>query len=107
MTVNIEYKLNNILKNSSFSVRLDEFPVEDNNALLMAYVRYLEKNNILQEKMLFTLNITTNAAELSIFTTVNSYFAKYNIHVSNIVVCTTDKTPSMIGRYRKLIVFLC
>lgn len=51
MAVNVEKKLISILQNSSFSMQLDESTIADNNALLMAYVRYFDENNTLREEI--------------------------------------------------------
>lgn len=106
MAVNVENKLIHILKNSSFSLQLDESTIVDSNALLMAYVRYLDESNEMQEEMLFTLSLTTDTTGLSIFTAVKTYFENHKIPFSNIVACATDGAPSMVGRYRGFIAYL-
>ena len=52
MGTNIEDQLCEILRNTSFSLQLDETTTSDNNALLMAYVHYLSDENIV-EKLVF------------------------------------------------------
>ena len=52
MGTNIEDQRCEILRNTSFSLQLDETTTSDNNALLMAYVRYLSDENIV-EKLVF------------------------------------------------------
>ena len=87
-------------------MQLGESTIADNNDLLMSYVRYFDENNILQEEMLFAINLITDTTGLSIFTTVKSYFTKNNIPLHNIVACATDGAPAMVGRYRGFVAFL-
>ncbi|XP_028656972.2 protein ZBED8-like [Erpetoichthys calabaricus] len=105
MAVNVENKLISILQNSSFSMQLDESTIADNDALLMAYVRYFDENNILREEMLFAITLTDTKG-LSIFNTVRTYFTKNNIPLNKIVACATDGAPSMVGRYRGFVAYL-
>jgi hypothetical protein len=65
-------------------MQLDESTIADNNALLMAHVRHLNKNNTLHAEMLFTLNLNTDITGLSIFTAVKLCFAIHNIPFSNV-----------------------
>ncbi|XP_034287159.2 zinc finger BED domain-containing protein 5-like [Pantherophis guttatus] len=106
MAVNVEKKLISILQNSSFSMQLDKSTIADNNALLMAYVRYFDENNTLREERLFAINLITDTRGLSIFNTVKSYFTKNNIPLNNIVACATDGAPLMIGRYCGFVAYL-
>ncbi|XP_075215332.1 uncharacterized protein LOC142321223 [Lycorma delicatula] len=96
MAVNVEKKLISILKNSSFSMQLDESTIEDNNALLMANVNYFEENT-LRGKMLLAINPITDARRLSTFNTVKSYFTRNNIPMNNIVAYASDGAQSMIN----------
>ena len=106
MAANVEDKLVVILRNTLFSIQLDESTIVDNNAILMAYVRYFDEDTILQEEMLFTSNLITDRKGLSIFTAVKSYLEKNDIPMHNIVACATDGAPSMMGRYRGFVAFL-
>ena len=56
----IESQLEAILQTTSFSIQLDESTITDNNALLMAYVRFFNKKSELQEEMLFVQNVITD-----------------------------------------------
>ena len=46
MTADVEDKLVVILRNTLFSIQLDESTIVDNNAILMAYVRYCDEDTI-------------------------------------------------------------
>lgn len=106
MAVDVESQLVTILQTTSFSIQLDESTITDNNALLMAYVRYFNENSVLQEEMLFVQNLITDTKGVSIFTAVKSYLEKNNIPLTNIISCATDGAPSMVGRYRGFIAYL-
>lgn len=73
--------------------------IEDDNALLMSNVQYLEENVILFKSCY-------NYKGLSIFTTVKTYFAKNNILLNNIVGYSTKRVIPFIGRYYDSIAYL-
>ena len=106
MAVDVESQLVAILQTTSFSIQLDESTITDNNALLMAYVRYFNENGVLQEEMLFVQNLITDTKGVSIFTAVKSDLEKNNIPLTNIVACAIDGVPSMVDRYRGFIAYL-
>ena len=66
MGTNIEDQLCEILRNTSFSLQLDETTTSDNNALLMVYVRYITDGNIMEE-LLFCKCLETDTKGLTIF----------------------------------------
>ena len=106
MACDVEKHLISTLQTRSFSLQIDESTITDNDALLMAYVRYFDDNNVLQEEMLFADKLITDTKGTSIFATVKSYFEKNNISLTNIIACATDGAPSMVGRYRGFIALL-
>ncbi len=99
MACDVEKQLISTLQTRSFSLQIDESTITDNDALLMAYVRYFDDNSILQEEMLFADKLITDTKGTSIFAMVKSYFEKNNIPLTNIIACATDGAPSMVGRY--------
>ena len=66
-----------ILQTTSFLMQLDESIITENNALLIAYVRFHNKKSELQEEMLFVQNLITDMRGLSIFTYYYSYNNNY------------------------------
>jgi len=46
MAADVEDKLVVILRSTLFSIQLDESTIVDNNAILMAYVRYFDEDTI-------------------------------------------------------------
>ncbi|XP_064080215.1 SCAN domain-containing protein 3-like [Macrobrachium nipponense] len=81
---------------NDFSLQLDESTLPDNSALLMAFVRFLDVDEICQE-MLFALKLTTDTKGESIFKKLEVYFEENNIPLKNIVACATDGAAAMIG----------
>lgn len=78
--------------------------IEDDNALLMSNVQYLDENgtrgNVIAFKSCY------NYKGLSIFTAVETYFAKNNIPLNNIFGYLTKRVISFIGRYYDSIAYL-
>ena len=72
MGINIEDQLCEILQNISFSLQLDEATTSDNNALLMAYARYLIDGNIVEE-LLFCKFLEMDTKSQTIFQTLSDY----------------------------------
>ena len=53
MGANIEDQLCEILRSTFFTLQLDKTTTSDNNALLIAYSRYIAKDGNIMEKLLF------------------------------------------------------
>lgn len=99
MGANIEEQLCEVLQKTSFSLQLDETTTSDNNALLMAYVRYIFEGKIMEE-LLFCKCLETDTKGQTIFQTLLAYLQDKSIPLTNIVACATDGAPAMVGRYR-------
>ena len=52
MSENTEEQHCEVLRKTSFSVQLHETTTSDNNALLMAYVRYIPRGKVMEELLL-------------------------------------------------------
>ena len=105
MAADVENQLVSKLQVNDFSLQLDESTLPDNSALLMAFVRFLDVDEICQE-MLFALKLTTDTKGESIFKKLEVYFEENNIPLKNIVACATDGAAAMIGRYRGFSAYL-
>lgn len=70
-----------------------------NESLLLAYVRFVKNEKIIEE-MLFAKLFTTNTTCAAVFEILENYFAEINIPFANVIACATDGPPSMIGRHR-------
>lgn len=95
MAIDIENQLCQDLRTIEFTLQLDESTVRDNEAILMAYVRYI-KNGKIVEEMLFSKSMITDTKGTSIFNVLKSYLDEKGIPISNIMACATDGAPSMI-----------
>lgn len=73
----------------------------NNEALLLAYVRFVSKGKIIQE-MLFARTLIADTTGESIFNIVK----EKNIPLKNIISIATDGAPAMVGRHRGFIAIL-
>uniref|UniRef100_A0A5S6QAD2 DUF4371 domain-containing protein n=1 Tax=Trichuris muris TaxID=70415 RepID=A0A5S6QAD2_TRIMR len=87
MANDVEETLCNFLKTTQFSLQLDESTLPGNEALLLAYVRFIKAEKLVQEMLI--------AREL-----------EKQIPLTNIISVATDGAPSMIGSQRGLIALL-
>ncbi|XP_073689566.1 zinc finger BED domain-containing protein 5-like [Garra rufa] len=101
MGADTEEQLCAILRDSPFSLQLDETTTSDSNALLMAYVRYrASDSDEMAEEFLFSKYLETDTKGLTIFNALSAYLQEKSIPITNILSCATDGAPSMVGRYR-------
>ena len=105
MANDVEIQLIHILQTTEFSLQLDESTLCDNEELLLAYVRFT-KDGAASEELLFAKSLVTDTKGESIFEVVQSFFEHHKIPLSNIIACSTDGAPSMIGCYRGFIALL-
>lgn len=105
MASDVEENLNNILRNTEFSLQIDESTLPNNESLLLAYVRFIHDGKLYQE-LLFARTLETDTKGHSIFQTVEEFFKQKDIPIRNVVACATDGAASMIGRHRGFIAFL-
>ena len=68
-----------------FSIQLDESTLPGNEALLLAYVRYVIMDQEIQEEVLFARTLTTDTKGESIFNVLRDYFMEKAIPLSNII----------------------
>ena len=72
MDANIEEQLCEVLRKPSFSLELHETTSSDNNALLMAYIRYIFDGKIMEE-FLFCKCLEIDTKDQTIFQTLSAY----------------------------------
>ena len=104
MSANVEHKLCNTLRNTEFSLQLDESTLPGNELLLRGYVCFVH-NGVLCEELAIASSLDTDTRGETVFQEVKAYFETNAIPLTN-VACATDGTPSMIGRYRGFNAFL-
>uniref|UniRef100_A0A3Q3B2X0 DUF4371 domain-containing protein n=1 Tax=Kryptolebias marmoratus TaxID=37003 RepID=A0A3Q3B2X0_KRYMA len=101
MGADTEEQLCAILKDSPFTLQLDETTTSDNNALLMAYVRFKASSSAeMAEEFFFSKYLKPYTKGQTIIDALNSYLQEKSIPITNILACATDGAPSMVGRYR-------
>ena len=103
MSDDVEATLCSKLQFREFSIQLDETTHRDSEAVLMAYVRYIDDDNTVAEEMLFAKPLETTTKGIDIFKALKDYLQEKEIPLINIVACATDGAPAMVGRYRGLI----
>ncbi|KFD66371.1 hypothetical protein M514_21401 [Trichuris suis] len=73
MAQDIEATLCGILKNTGFALQLDESTLPGNEAVLLAYVRFIKQEHLVQE-LLYYCSLLTDTKGESIFEVVNDFF---------------------------------
>ncbi|GBP47010.1 Deformed epidermal autoregulatory factor 1 [Eumeta japonica] len=91
-----------IICKNSFSIQLDESTLPGNEALLLAYVRFIMEEEI-HEELLFARTLETDTKGESIFNVLSNFFTEKSIPFTNIISVATDGVPAMVGRYRGFI----
>lgn len=99
MAADVEEQLVNTLRHVNFALQVDESVVRDNEAILLAYVRFLQEDEM-KEEFLFARTLTTNTTAESIYDEVMGFLSEKQIPVENISACASDGAPAMIGRHK-------
>ena len=105
MAEDVEKQLIAHLQVKQFALQLDESTLRNNEAMLLAYVRFNSDEGS-KEEMLFARSLVTDTKGETIFNEVVTYFQENNIPLKNIIACATDGAPSMTGRYKGFIAHL-
>ena len=97
MSCDVEVQLVEKLKYTIFSIQLDESTVGDSEALLMAYVRYVDNGEFIED-MLFCKALETTTIAIDIYKKLKTYLDDKQIPVENIISCAADGAPVMMGK---------
>ena len=97
MGQDVELQLIEKLKSQTFSLQIDECTVRKSEALLLAYVRYIDQEKF-QEEMLFCQSLETTTRGVDIYDKVSNYFDDNEIPKTNIVSCAANGAPAMMGK---------
>ena len=81
---------------SMFTIQLDESTDISSCAQLLAYTRYI-KDSDFKEEFLFCHPLESTTTGEDIFEAVSSFFEKEGLSWANMVGCTTDGAPAMLG----------
>lgn len=76
---------------------MDESTIRDSQAVLMAYVRYIE-NGEFAEEMLFCESLETTTTAVDIYNSLKNYLFEAQIPIKNIISCSADGAPVMMGK---------
>ena len=101
----IDEELCNVLKKTKYSLQNDESTMPGNEALLLAYVRSIQEEKMVEE-MLFARPLICDTKGESIFEVVDNFFREKGIPMCNIIACATNRVPAMVGRHRSFISYL-
>lgn len=105
MAQDVENSLCEYSKTSEFSIQLDESTLPGNEALLLAYVRFVKEEKISQE-LLFAKCLETDTKGETIFNELQKCFDAKVIPLSNILSVATDGASAMVGRHRGFLAYL-
>uniref|UniRef100_A0A5S6QJE1 DUF4371 domain-containing protein n=1 Tax=Trichuris muris TaxID=70415 RepID=A0A5S6QJE1_TRIMR len=105
MAEDVEDTLCSLLRNREFSLVLDESTLPGNEAILLAYVRFIKDEHLMQE-LLFAKELKIDAKGHSIFRIVDEYFKEKKIPTKNILAVATDGASSMVGCHRGFVAYL-
>ena len=92
-----EIKVVEKLKSRNFSIQMDESTVRDSEALLLAYVRYIDKNEFAEE-LLFRESLDITAIATDLYNKLKHYLDVNNTPMENIISCVADGAPVMMGK---------
>lgn len=99
MSSDVESFLCNYLQTTHFSIQLDESTLPGNEALLLAYARFVMDEEI-HEELLFAKTLKSDTKGESIFNVLSDFLHQKSIPFSNIISVAADGAPAMFGRYR-------
>jgi len=99
---NVESKICSMLKSQKFALQLDGATIRDNEAVLLAYVRFFDvEAKRVSEEMLFMKSLTIDTKGSTIFHAVEDYLngTTFCFLMLSLVACATDGAASMTGKY--------
>ncbi|KFD56788.1 LOW QUALITY PROTEIN: hypothetical protein M514_02465 [Trichuris suis] len=94
MAQGVEDMLCSILKNTEFALQLGESALPRNEAILLAYMRFMKQEGLVQE-LLFAKELTTDTKGESIFKIANEFFKEKQVPVNSGLAVATDRPLSM------------
>ena len=89
-----------ILKNTKFSLALDETTVCNSETLLFAYVRFQYDSQFMEE-MLFCESLQTITTAKDIYNVLKKFMIDNEIPFNNLISVAADGAPNMMGSKRK------
>ncbi|KFD66988.1 hypothetical protein M514_07179 [Trichuris suis] len=96
MAEDVEDRLCSWLRQSEFSLQVDESTLPGNEAVLLAYVRFIREEHFVEE-LLFSKELEADTR------VVQEFFWEKGIPLQNIIAVATDGAPAMVGCHRGFI----
>ena len=78
-------------------MQMDKSTVSDSEALLLAYVRYIDKGKF-AKNILFCESFETTTTATDIYNKLKHYLDVKNITMENMSSCAADSAPVMMGK---------
>ena len=105
MANDVESTLCGMLESREFAIQIDESTLPGSEALVMAYVRFVNDGILIQD-ILFAKPLVTDTRGLSILNLLNDFLRQKAIPLANIVACASDGAPAMVGKHRGFLAHL-
>ncbi|GFV94966.1 zinc finger BED domain-containing protein 5 [Trichonephila clavipes] len=93
----IEKQLVEKLKIRKLSVQMDESTLRDSEAVLITYVRYIDKGHFAEEK-LFCKRLESTTTSKDIFNKLKNYLDVNDIPMQNRISCAADGALNVMGK---------
>ena len=103
MSADVEGRLCSIIRNTEFSLQLDESAFPVNESLLLEYVCFVY-DGVLYKELAMVLLLDTDVWQY--FRKSKHISKKNHIPLTNVIARATDGDTSMIGRYLGFVAFL-
>ncbi|XP_062336324.1 zinc finger BED domain-containing protein 5-like [Osmerus eperlanus] len=97
MSKDIEEQLNDKVRDSRFSLQMDEATDSNKDCLLITYVRFIDGDDM-REELLFCKQITGRATAEELFKIIDSYLKEANLKWEDCVGICTDGAQAMAGK---------
>ena len=95
----------NKLQSSDFALQVDESTDITNQAQLIAFVRFINENEIANQ-FLFCKELSVTTKGEDVFNILNDYLDKWQLSWKSCVGICTDGAPSMVGCIKGLVSFI-
>ena len=97
MSEDIETQLVEKPKSRYLSPQMVESTLRESEVVLLAYARYIDKGEFVEE-MAFCKSLETTTSVSDIYGTVKNYLHVNNTPIENITSCAVDGAPVMMGK---------
>ncbi|XP_063323043.1 zinc finger BED domain-containing protein 5 [Pelmatolapia mariae] len=97
MSKDIEEQLNDKVRDSRFSLQMDEATDSNKDCLLITYVRFIDGDEM-REELLFCKEVSTRATAEELFKIIDSYLKEAELKWEDCVGICTDGAQAMAGK---------